>query len=243
VIQLVAAAEAGLGAGTLGLVPVLVWLGFWLFEDLKHPEPRKRLLVAFLTGAVAVVAVLPLQKFASDFMPIGLGLLITWAFIEEAMKFGLAWIFILRHRSVDEPIDMAIYMITVALGFASVENSLFLFSPLFAGHISETLVTTDLRFIGATLIHVLGSALVGIFLSFSFFRSRGQQMWYAWIGVILATILHAFFNFLIITTGAEEILTIFLGVWVGIILILLAFERIKLLHPPAWWEKVFTSNG
>ena len=61
------------------------------------------------------------------------------------------------------------------------------------------------------------------------------------IGLILATALHTFFNILIITTDADRILTVFLGVWVGIIFVILIFERIKLLRPPAWWEKIVTS--
>lgn len=225
----------------MGFLPVLIWLAFWLFEDMKHPEPRRRLLMAFLTGMVAVIAVLPLQKFAADQLPLGLGLLLVWAGIEEVMKFALAWVVVLRDRAVDEPIDYAVYMITVALGFAAIENSLFLFSPLLMGHTLEGMITGDLRFIGATLIHVLGSAVIGTLLALSFFRSRGDKLWYAACGVILATVLHAFFNLLIITTGAEQILTIFLGVWVGIIMILLVLERVKLLRRPAWWEKIFTT--
>lgn len=240
-LSLVAAAKAALGASALGFVPVLIWLTFWLFEDMKHPEPRQKLILAFITGMVAVIAVLPLQKAASDIMPLGFGLLLVWAAIEEVMKFGLAWVVVLRSKVVDEPIDMVVYMITVALGFAALENTLFLFSPLFMDHMLEGAITGNLRFVGATLIHVLGSAVIGTLLALSFFRSHGDKIWYAGIGVILATGLHAFFNLLIITTGAEQLLTIFLGVWVGIIMILLALERVKLLRRPAWWEKIFTT--
>lgn len=228
----------------MGFLPVLVWLIFWLFEDWKHPEPRRRLLTAFLTGMVAVGAVLPLQSIANSLISLNqhpVTLLFIWAAIEEAMKFGLAYAIVLRHRAVDEPIDFPVYMITVALGFAAVENSLFLFNPLSMGHLLEGAVTGDLRFIGATLIHVLGSSIIGGALAFAFFRSRIEKITYVIIGLILATALHTFFNILIITTDADRILTVFLGVWVGIIFVILIFERIKLLRPPAWWEKIVTS--
>ena len=66
-----------------------------------------------------------------------------------------------------------------------------------------------------------------------------KKIYYLVFGLILATSLHAFFNLLIITTGAERILTVFLGVWVSIIFVLIALERIKVIHRPAWWEKIF----
>ena len=219
-------------------MPVLIWLGFWLFEDWEHPEPRMRLLFAFLTGMLAVAVVLPFQKVASDMLPLGFGLLAIWALIEEVAKFGLAWLLVLRNRAVDEPMDMVIYMITVALGFAALENTLFLITPFFEHAALEGAITANMRFIGATLIHVLGSAVVGAALGFTYFRTRSEKITYIGIGLILATSLHALFNFLIITTGAGTVLTVFLGVWVGIISILLALERIRLLRPPAWWERI-----
>lgn len=239
--NLLAGAEAALGATGIGFLPIVVWLTFWLFEDWKHPEPRRVLIIAFLTGMCAVPVVLSLEGVTTKLIPYGRTILIAWAAIEEAVKFGMAGIFVLRSRSVDEPIDYVVYMITVALGFAAVENSLFLFAPFIANNFLESAVTGDLRFIGPTLIHVLGSAIIGGALAFSFFRTRLDKVWYVAVGLILAVGLHAFFNFLIITTGAGRILTVFLGVWVGIIFILLALERIKLLRPPAWWEKIFTS--
>ena len=240
-MDLIAGAEAALGAASIGFIPIVIWLVFWLFQDWRHPEPRRQLLTAFLTGIMAVIVVLPLQAIANELLPLGAPLLFVWALTEEVVKFGMAWLLVLRNRSVDEPIDFPVYMITVALGFAALENSLFLFSPFLSGSILETAVTGDLRFIGATLIHVLGSSIIGGSLAFTFFRSSFERVGYVTAGVILAASLHTFFNFLIITSGSARVLTVFLGVWVGIICMLLALERIKLLRPPAWWEVLFSS--
>ncbi len=246
-MELTAIAQATLGAGFLGLFPVLVWLAFWLFEDWRHPEPRVRLITAFVTGMLTVAVVLPFQsavsallpfQFASDSSILLFALLLTWALIEEVAKFGLAWFLVLRNRAVDEPIDMAVYMITVALGFAAVENTLFLIAPFMGGEILEGALTANLRFVGATLIHTLGSAIVGIALGMAFFRPLSVRRTYILMALILATSLHALFNFLIITTAAGTVLTIFLAVWVGVIAVLLMFERIKMLRPPSWWEKM-----
>ncbi len=48
-------------APILGIVPALLWLWFWLKEDV-HPEPLKMITLSFLGGMVAVVLVLPFQQ-------------------------------------------------------------------------------------------------------------------------------------------------------------------------------------
>ncbi len=225
-----------------GLIPVLIWLLFWLFEDWKKPEPRWLLVLAFGTGIAAVLFALPLEAIAANFAPMGLTLILIWAAIEEAMILGLAYLAVLRRSAVDEPIDIPIYLITAALGFSALENAFFLFSPVINGALIGSLVTGNLRFIGATLMHVLAASVIGGALALAFYRERGDKIFYGTAGLILAILLHATFNSLIISTGAGNILTVFLGVWVGIVFILLALERVKRILRPAWWKKMFMSR-
>ncbi|MEK7530447.1 MAG: PrsW family glutamic-type intramembrane protease [Patescibacteria group bacterium] len=238
--ELISAASAAVSASAIGFVPVLIWLAFWLFQDWVHPEPNRRLLSAFIAGIFCVIAVLPLQQYFSVRFEFGTVLIFIWAGIEEIMKLLFAWVVVLRTRALDEPIDFPVYLITVALGFAALENSLFLFSSSLAGNVLDSAITGDLRFIGATLIHVLSSAVIGGALAIAYYRSKMRMLVYGVVGVILATVLHAGFNLLILATGAEAILTVFLGIWVGVVFMLLAFERIKLIRPPLWWERMFT---
>ncbi|MFA5877608.1 PrsW family intramembrane metalloprotease [Patescibacteria group bacterium] len=231
--------QSAFAAFFLSLIPVLIWLTFWLFEDSKRPEPRKLIFLAFVSGMVGVLIVLPFQQVAATYLTMSFPLILIWAGIEEVTKFLIAYVMILRKRDADEPIDFPIYLITVALGFAALENTLFIFNPLANGQIFEGLVSGNLRFIGATLVHVLSSSVIGGALAFAYYRERIQKIWYGVIGVILAILLHAFFNFLIIISGSGATLTVFLGVWFGIIFVLLALERIKSLARPLWWEKIF----
>ena len=93
--------------------------------------------------------------------------------LEEVFKFAAAYFVALRARVYDEPLDAIIYLVTVALGFSALENALFLWGPLKEGDILRTIVTGDLRFIGATLLHTLSSATIGIALALSFYKSAG----------------------------------------------------------------------
>ncbi len=209
-------ASAALIALAAGFVPALIWMVFWLYEDKRRPEPRHMIIRTFLLGMLCVLLVLPLEKLAVDAgIPVSFGLFFIWAGIEEIVKFALALLFVLRHSAVDEPIDIPIYMISIALGFAALENTLFLLSPINDGKLLESIVTGNLRFVGASLIHVLSSAIIGGALAFAFYRETWDKIWFGLIGVILAISLHAVFNFLIITTGAGRVLTVFLCVWVA----------------------------
>jgi RsiW-degrading membrane proteinase PrsW (M82 family) len=134
------------------------------------------------------------------------------------------------NREGDEPIDMVIYMIVVALGFAALENALFIFNPLIAGDYLGSAITGSFRFLGATLLHVLASGTVGVFLALSFYQPKLIQILAGTTGLFIAIVLHYLFNKFIIGTSGGTILVVFLFVWMGIIILFMLFERIKILE-------------
>jgi RsiW-degrading membrane proteinase PrsW (M82 family) len=214
-----------------GLFPALAWLWFWRREDRAHPEPRKLIALAFFAGMVTVGVVIPIQKYVALFLVSTTAIFTAWSIIEEVMKYVAARITVLWRREDDEPIDPVIYMITVALGFAALENTLFLLSPLAGGSPIETIMTGNLRFVGATLLHVLSSAVVGIALALSFYKPHRVHGWYVFTGVILAGLLHSGFNFLILNAPEEHLLRTFALVWGGVVVVLAGVEFIKRLKP------------
>jgi protease PrsW len=213
-------------AAVSGLVPALFWLWFWLREDKLRPEPLLLIAITFIAGMAVVPLALPLQKMAIE-LYVGTNLVLAWVIIEEVLKYALAVLIILWNRAVDEPIDMIIYMIVIALGFAALENTLFLLSPLMSGDYLNSTLTGSFRFLGATLLHVLASGTVGVFLALAFYKSKVAQIAFGMIGLFLAIVLHALFNFFIIGASGETILGVFLFVWIGIIVLFLLFEKVK----------------
>lgn len=212
-----------------GVLPALIWLWYWTREDKLHPEPRRLLLLAFVAGGVSVALAIFFQQIARETLGSELSpsLIIAWAGIEESLKYLVALVVILWRKAVDEPIDVLIYMITIALGFSAVENTLFLISPIISEGFVEAFITGNFRFFGATLLHLLSSSVVGIALAISFYKSQVTRITYAMIGVILAIILHALFNLFILSSAGGGVVKIFSFVWIGIVLLLLFFEKIK----------------
>jgi RsiW-degrading membrane proteinase PrsW (M82 family) len=212
-----------------GLIPALFWLWFWLKEDAKKPEPLRLIALTFIGGMLVVPLVLPLQRLAIEYFT-DASLIWVWVTVEEVLKYAVALIIVLWHKAVDEPIDLIIYMIAIALGFSALENALFIFNPLLAGEFTDSLITGKFRFLGATLLHVLASGTVGVFLALAFYKSRALKLIAGTVGLCVAIVLHALFNFSIMNASGETILGVFLFVWMGVIVLFLVFEKVKLLE-------------
>jgi|SRR5579872_1016428 len=214
-------------AALFGVIPAVVWLWFWLKEDI-HPEPTKFIVFTFLAGMLAVFVALPLQHVTEPFFAENsTALFFVWAFIEESLKFGAAWIGGIHSKVSDEPIDPIIYMLIAALGFVAMENTLFLIDPLISGNIADSLITGNLRFIGAALLHIMSSGVVGISVALAFFGSKKHVLIYIGSGLILATTLHALFNLIIMNSLTGNIFSVFGIVWIGLVCLMLVLERIK----------------
>lgn len=234
-----------------GLLPSCIWLVFWLSEDRCAPEPKIRIILTFLAGMAAVGLVLPIeqqlalhapaiQSWLALFLPHNVSeilgssvvlapgvVLILWAITEELFKLAAGAIFGLSSSAYDEPLDAIIYLTTAALGFAAAENALYLFTSLGSITGTQSLLTGDLRFVGATLLHILASATIGLSLAFFFYSSRIMRIVALLVGVILAILLHTLFNFFILWGGGAKALYVFLPIWLGIVVTLALTERIK----------------
>ena len=209
-------------------MPAFFWLWFWLREDKQNPEPLPIILLAFVAGMAVVPLALPLQKLVLDTYS-HTNLLFLWVIIEETLKYILALGLIFWRHEVDEPVDMVIYMIAVALGFACLENALYMFNPFLLGDYFDVALNGALRFVGATLLHVLSSATVGIFLAFTFYKRAGTKLLASMLGLCLAITLHTIFNFFIMNSNGGSVLSVFLFVWVGVVILFFLFEKIKQL--------------
>ena len=209
-----------------GMIPAFVWLFFWRLEATCEPEPKRYIFLCFLAGMLGVVVVLPLEQLADNYVT-GTMLLLVWGALEELVKFGAAYAVALRTAFFDEPLDAVIYLVTAALGFSALENTLFILGPLHEGDALRSILTADLRFMGATLLHSLASATIGIALALSFYKPASVRRMVAFLGVVLAIALHTLFNFFILNKGSDATFWIFLCIWVGIVALLLLVERVK----------------
>ncbi|MES2023276.1 MAG: PrsW family glutamic-type intramembrane protease [Patescibacteria group bacterium] len=210
-----------------GLVPAIFWLWFWLREDKEKPEPKVILTITFILGMIAVLLVLPIQKLLQVNITSQVWQLVSYASVEEIIKLLAITLLLFHTKYLENPIDWAIYMITVALGFAAMENVLFLIKPFSLNQSAVGLLTSQLRFLGSTLLHAVSSGIIGISLGLSFFLSGTKSFVYAILGIILAIALHTAFNFFIMNSNGSDYFKVFAFLWVATIINMLLFEKLR----------------
>jgi RsiW-degrading membrane proteinase PrsW (M82 family) len=199
----------------VALVPALFWLVWFLRKDRYEPEPRGLVLRAFLYGMAAVPAALVLER-ALDAALAGGGRLPRWAHlallvapIEETLKFAIVRLRFYPDPEFNEPVDGIVYATTVAIGFATLENALYM---RWAG-----VGTILYRALAATLLHLGCSGLVGFALGRRKFSRSGPPVWRALAGAIA---LHAGFD-LLGAYGAEGAGPLRAGAVLGVMVALL----------------------
>ena len=203
----------------LGVLPSIIWLLFYLRKD-KNPEPNSTVLRLFLMGVLisplAVILEFILIGFADPsiwsifaieptttnvltdqnwYKVILISALIP-ALVEEYLKYSGARFKFIKNSDFDEPVDVMLYCIITALGFAAVENLLVLFGLPQGTSLNEAVGISGLRFLGATLVHALASGMAGYFLALGLLNFTKRYR-YIFTGLFVAILFHACYNYLI----------------------------------------------
>lgn len=225
----------------LGVLPSLVWLIYYLQSD-AHPEPKSIILEVFILGMISGGAAAGFQFLLNYLVSFDEGIKATitifpivmvagWAFIEEYVKYLAAKIRILHDAAFDEPTDAMIYLISAGLGFAAIENILFIAPAIFQG-LDQALMHLFLRFITATQLHALASGIIGFFFALAIiYHSRLFLL----AGFILGVGLHTVYNYFIMIPDAFNgrinddyiFLAIAIVLFIGFVFIKFAFSRLR----------------
>lgn len=215
------------------IVPAVLLLRYFYRRDL-NPEPRGVLIKTFLLGVLIVVPVilveLPLQEWCPPGAPpVYFGL--YYAFLcaavpEEFFKFLVVTRYSARNPAFDEPMDGVVYGAAASLGFAALENMMYV-----AGGGWPTAI---LRAFTAVPMHACLGAILGYYVGQVRFGFRRRA--YLWWGLLAAVLLHGLYDlplFVMQSTLAHSwwyrssgaILAVMAGGYVGCLLVL-AFAAI-----------------
>jgi len=192
----------------MGFAPGLFWLWYFRRKDDLEPEPRVLLLRVFGLGCVAALIVLLLRPYYEVILPasprdlrIILDAFVVTALFEELAKLVALLAGIYFHHELDEPLDGIIYGIAAALGFASVENVLYLIV-----HDDPSLVV--LRAFTATLGHVAFTGSIGFFFGLAKFAEGSRRVWLIAIGLAIGVFFHGAYDVFLFRGGGLQILSL-----------------------------------
>ena len=208
----------------LSLAPVFVIGGYVYFRDKYEKEPLKLLILALLVGALTVIPVLFVETFLDGFSSFFPGLTeAAWkafmvaGFTEELFKYLALYLLIWKSPEFNEKFDGIVYAVFVSLGFAGVENVLYVTQGGLATGIS--------RAITAVPAHAIFGVTMGFYFGMAKFFEKDQNQLKR-KALLYPVLLHGIYDF-ILFTGIAWLTIIFVG-FLGF-LYLSAFKRMKTL--------------
>ena len=163
------------------IAPVVVLLWQILKRDSANPEPPKMLMKAFFYGMVSMVVTfifLPVTEVIGDITMLDdnpLAQAFKQAFFsaalpEEGAKLLMLWLLLRNNPYFDERFDGIVYAVCVGMGFAAVENVLYLFS-----NYDSWLSVGIVRALFAVPGHFFDAVIMGYYYSHYHFGTRRDK--------------------------------------------------------------------
>ena len=198
----------------VAVVPAVVLIVYIMIRDKYEREPIRKILLTFFAGMLAVPLDLSLIAiFDLDYLPLmydgAVSVQIATAFFsaaipEEFSKFVILFLLIWWSKDFNERMDGIVYAVCVSMGFATVENIMYVFDePSCAWG----------RALFAVPGHFLFAVLMGFFLSLAKFSVKHKFR--NWTMTLVAPILaHGIYD---ATEGWAALLTIAFYVFIFVL--------------------------
>lgn len=184
------------------VAPAVILLLLFYKVDSFEPEPIKLLLKLYFLGMVSVIPVLILETiltalniftlFDNDLMNLYDALVVA-GFSEELYKWIIVLIVVYKSREYDEYIDGIIYCVFVSLGFATVENILYVLEGSFSVAITRAILSVP--------AHMLFGVSMGYYLSFSkFAKTKKIRNKYLILSLVIPILLHGAYDYILMSS-------------------------------------------
>lgn len=182
----------------IALAPAFIIMIYIYFKDKYEKEPIRLLLKNFGLGAsVSIIITLIVGSVGNYFYPITDPLSILQQFVkafvivalvEEFSKYVIVRYFAQRNKEFDEPFDGIIYAVMVSMGFAAIENILYVFQFGMQNGI--------LRAFTAVPAHATFGVLMGYFMGKAkFAKTKKDKIRLNLTGLLIATLFHGAYDF------------------------------------------------
>ena len=236
----------GLAALIIPMIPGVIWLWIIYRTDWYEPEPKRLVLGTFALGVLAIAPafagerlagmVYPFLKYIEQAaltgvtapLPMAIGCFLVIGPCEELAKFLAVRLFVYRNKEFNEPLDGIIYAAAAALGFASLENVLYVIDWRSGFHIQWGAL--GIRSLLALPGHVIFATTWGYALG----RQKFDPAYRVWPMVMLAALLHGLYDFLLMYRPTQPLILLYMSLMVPIIV-----RQIRLLRA----ESPFAPGG
>lgn len=181
------------------------------FTDRYDKEPLHLLVRLFAIGAFSILPVLFIEKILDNFnIWTGNGFAIYTSFIvagftEEWMKRWVVLKFAYSHKAFNEKLDGIVYAVMVSLGFATVENVLYV-----VFRFAHMPTIGFQRAIFSVPAHMLFAITMGYYISLAKYAANDRlKKYYMRLSLFIPILLHGIYNY-ILMSKSESLLMLFI---------------------------------
>ena len=196
----------------LGAAPGIAICLFIFYRDLYNKEPGLNLIISFILGCLAI---LPAIGFEGAF-PVGDKVTTYYTattaetalfcygivgFSEEFSKFLGLRLYSYNQKAFDEPMDGIVYAVMVSMGFATVENILYVTQ---AAKVGQGMETGLQRMFLSVPAHASFAVIMGYFVGKAKFNP-GNSFALMLFGLIGAIFFHGTFDFFVFLNASQKV--------------------------------------
>ncbi|GIN92050.1 protease PrsW [Siminovitchia terrae] len=177
-----------------GVAPGLALLSYFYLRDQYGQEPILTVFKTFLMGAVITFPIMFVQYIMSTEEIIQgsiMSAFLSAALFEEFIKWFVLFFAIYQHDEFDEPFDGIVYGASISLGFATVENILYLAANGVSFAIGRALLPVS--------SHALFGVIMGYYLGKAKFQSNRTQKRWLFYSFFVPFLLHGLYDFILLS--------------------------------------------
>ncbi len=203
----------------LSFIPAILWILFFYHQDKYEKEPIKLVAITFLAGCLSVIPALVVElvlekaiTFNLPFSPFRiLVMMIMVGFTEEICKFIAVKKAAYDTPDFNEPMDGIVYSVTAAMGFAFVENIMYMLKFRATSGLLGAYSIGVLRALYSMFAHATFGVIMGSYLGRAKFEKDKTISLFV-KGIVLAALVHTLFNFtLAINNNALGVFLLFIA--------------------------------
>jgi protease PrsW len=179
----------------LSLAPVFTLMTWIYFRDKYEKEPIRLILLGMLVGAIVILPAVVAESILTPFgkhlpsliKPFFDGFVVA-GFVEELFKFLVVYLLFFRNKNFNERYDGIVYAVSVSLGFAAVENVLYVYDG--------GLKVGVLRSLTSVPAHTVFGIMMGFNLGLAKFATVKKKEYIA-MAFIMPWFFHSLYDFLL----------------------------------------------
>ena len=187
----------------LAILPAFIIMVYIRRKDKIEKEPFGLLISLFLLGCLSIIPAIVLEVIGEDILKdivyeksplfFFISAFFIVALAEESGKFVMLRLRTWKHKAFDHTFDAVVYAVTVSLGFATLENILYVFSDM--GGLETAIVRGLLSVPGHAIDAVFMGCYYGVAKKCEYLgdmNGKRKNLFRAWLTAIM---IHGFYDF------------------------------------------------